>query len=67
MAYQLTLYEVPDAYKLWTGRFDETQVIPPQQDEDDPHELSTSVYWKSADELAIRGADAVAKALAQVQ
>jgi hypothetical protein len=67
VAYQLTLYEVPDAYKLWTGRFDETQNIPPQRDEEDPLELPTSVDWKSADELAIRGADAVAKALLRVR
>ena len=67
VAYQLTLYEVPDAYKLWTGRFDETQVIPPQRDDEDPLELSTSVDWKSADEIAIRGADAVAKALLRVR
>jgi hypothetical protein len=67
VAYQLTLYEVPDAYKLWTGRFDETQVVPPQQGGDDPHDPSTSVDWKTADELAIRGATAVAQALAQVQ
>jgi len=67
VAYQVTLYEVPEAYKLWTGRFDETQVVLPPPDERDPGAPPTSVDWKSADELAIRGADAVAQALLRVQ
>jgi hypothetical protein len=65
VAYQLTLYEAPSGFKLRTLRFDETQTVPDAArgsgrgygDEE------TRVRFKSADEIARWGADAVADAL----
>jgi hypothetical protein len=62
VAYQVTLYEAPDAYKLWTGRFDETQSV--QRNTGAGYsERAPQIEWRSADEISLRGARAVADAL----
>ena len=65
MAYQVTLYEAPEGFKLWTARFDETQSVPPAGLENDTQEVEIPKRWLSAGEIAERGADAVAKSLAE--
>jgi len=67
VAYQVTLYEAPEGFKLWTARFDETQSAPPAKLQDEPHEVEIRKRWLSADEIARRGADAVAASLVESQ
>ncbi|MFQ5416935.1 MAG: hypothetical protein ACE5FL_07805 [Myxococcota bacterium] len=62
VAYQVTLYEAPDAYKLWTGRFDETQFVPPDSGNGDSGN-GPRIEWRSAEEISLRGARAVANSL----
>ena len=63
--YQVTLYGAPEGGKLWTARFDETQAVTLA----DPATASSSAEihgrWLSAGEIAQRGADAMAKSLAE--
>jgi hypothetical protein len=65
VSYQVTLYEAPEGGKLWTARFDETQAVTRA----DPATASSGAEvhgrWLSAGEIAQRGADAVAKSLAE--
>jgi hypothetical protein len=61
-AYQVTLYEAPEGFKLWTGRFDETQSVPPADLDGEPDD-EIQIRWLSAGELAQRGAEAVATSL----
>lgn len=65
VAYQVTLYEAPEGFKLWTARFDETQSVPPADLENGPPEAEIQERWLSAGEIARRGADAVAKSLVE--
>jgi hypothetical protein len=65
VAYQVTLFEAPDGFKLWTGRFDETQSAPPAGLESEPHDDEIRQPWLSAAEIARRGAAAVATSLAE--
>ena len=67
VAYQVTLYEAPEGFKLWTGRFDETQSEPPANLQSEPHEAEIGRRWLSAGEIAQRGAGAVAASLAEGQ
>jgi hypothetical protein len=67
VAYQVTLYEAPEAFKLWTARFDETQSAPPANLQSEPHEVEIGKRWLSAGEIARRGADAVAASLVESQ
>jgi hypothetical protein len=63
VAYQVTLYEAPEGFKLWTARFDETQSVPPADLESEPDDGGRQIRWLSGGELARRGADAVAASL----
>jgi hypothetical protein len=63
VAYQVTLYEAPEGFKLWTARFDEAQSVPPAGLESEPDDSEIQIRWLSAGELARRGADAVATSL----
>jgi hypothetical protein len=63
VAYQVTLYEAPEGFKLWSGRFDETQSVPPADLDGEPEDGEIQIRWLSAGELAQRGADAVASSL----
>jgi hypothetical protein len=65
VAFELTLYEAPSAFKLWTARFDETQSVPAATEKRGYGGAGPQVDWRSAQEIARRGAEAVAKALAQ--
>ena len=65
VAYQGTLYEAPEAFKLWTARFDETQSEPPANLQSEPHEAEILKRWLSAGEIAQRGAEAVAASLVE--
>jgi hypothetical protein len=67
VAFQVTLYEAPDAHKLWTARYDFTQVPPPQNTGSDAHDAVLKKRWMTAHEIAQRGTDAVAKALANLR
>jgi hypothetical protein len=63
VAYQVTFYEAPDGFKLWTARFDESQSLSPADPalEADGAEVRKRVL--SAGEIAARGAAAVARSL----
>ena len=65
VAYQVTLYEAPEGFKLWTARFDETQSVPPASPQSEPHDAEIQKRWLSAGEIARRGADAVATSLVE--
>jgi len=65
VAYQVTLYEAPEGFRLWTARFDETQSVPPAERTGEPDDLEIPMHWLSAGELAGRGADAVAISLVE--
>jgi hypothetical protein len=65
VAYQVTLYEAPEGFKLWTARFDETQTVPPAERAREPGDVEMPLHWLSAGELARRGADAVASSLVE--
>ena len=65
VAYQVTLYEAPEGFKLWTARFDETQSVPPASLESEPHDAEIQKRWLSAGEIARRGAGAVATSLVE--
>ncbi len=79
VAYQVTLYEAPEGLKLWTGRFDHTQVVTladelPEISSAQPSSAQPTAArsagaqrrerWLSADDIARRGAAAVARSLA---
>jgi len=63
VAYQVTLYDAPEGFKLWTARFDETQSVPPAGLGSEQGDTEIQIRWLSAAELARRGADAVATSL----
>jgi hypothetical protein len=63
VAYQVTLYEAPDGYKLWAARFDETQAASTADDGAEHQGVGFAKNWLSASEIARRGAAAVAKSL----
>ena len=65
VSYHVTLYEAPEGGKLWTARFDETQAVPPADPATTPSGAEVHGRWLSAGEIAQRGADAVAKSLAE--
>jgi len=65
VAYQVTFYAAPEGFKLWTARFDETQAVPPSDLGLEPRAAEIHGRWLSAGEIAQRGADAVAKSLAE--
>jgi hypothetical protein len=62
VAYQVTLYEAPDAFKIWTGRFDETQSVERNTGDGYAGDVP-QIEWRSAEEISLRGARAVADAL----
>jgi hypothetical protein len=64
VAYQVTLYEAPEGFKLWTARFDHTQVVMPVDEWPEVSSGQLNERWLSADEIAQRGAEAVARSLA---
>jgi hypothetical protein len=67
VAYQVTLYEAPEGFKLWTARFDETQSVPPGGLESESHDAEIQRPWLSAEEIARRGAEAVAESLIEIR
>jgi hypothetical protein len=65
VAFQVTLYEAPDGFKLWAARYDYTQPPPPEGGSgSDVHDAALRQRWLSANEIAERGANEVAQALA---
>lgn len=58
VAYQLSLFETPDGYKVWSARFDETQRV-----DVDAEVAVLSDFWLSAADIAKRGAVKVARSL----
>jgi len=67
VAFQVTLYEAPDGFKLWSGRYDYTQPPPQQQTGSSAHDAVLQKRWMTAQEIAKRGADAVAQALYELR
>jgi hypothetical protein len=59
VAYQMSLFETPDGFKVWSGRFDETQRV----DAGAGAAAELPGVWLSAPDLARRGAAAVARSL----
>jgi hypothetical protein len=64
VAFHLTLYEAPDAYKLWAARYDYTQPPPIETTGNMVHEAAIQRQWQTANEIAQRAVDEVAAALA---
>ena len=67
VAFQVTLYEAPDGFKLWSARYDYTQPPPQEESGSDFHDAALMKHWMTAHEIARRGADAVAQALADAK
>jgi len=67
VAYHVTFYETPDAFKLWSARFDETHDAPSPELRGADHAEETGIEWKSATQIARRGAAAVAKSLSKTR
>jgi hypothetical protein len=67
VAFQVTLYEAPDGFKLWSARYDYTQPIPQEKSGSDLHDAALLKRWLTAHEIARRGADAIAQSLADAR
>jgi hypothetical protein len=58
VAYQMSLFETPDGYKVWSARFDESQRV-----DVDSEVAELPGFWLSAADIARRGAVTVARSL----
>ena len=67
VAFQVTLYEAPDGFKLWSARYDYTQPPPQEKSGSDIHDAVLLKRWLTALEIARRGADAIAQSLADAR
>jgi hypothetical protein len=67
VAFQVTLYEAPDGFKLWSARYDYTQPKPQEKSGSDLHDAALLKRWLTAHEIARRGADAIAQSLADAK
>jgi hypothetical protein len=67
VAFQVTLYEAPDGFKLWSARYDYTQPPPQEKSGSDMHDAALMQHWLTAHEIAQRGADAIAQSLADAR
>jgi hypothetical protein len=67
VAFQVTLYEAPDGFKLWSARYDYTQPPPQEKSGSDLHDAALLKRWLTANEIARRGADAIAQSLADAK
>jgi hypothetical protein len=63
VAFQVTLYEAPDGFKLWSARYDYTQPPPQEASGSSVHDAQMQKHWLTAHEIAQRGANAVARSL----
>jgi hypothetical protein len=64
VAFQVTLYEAPEGFKLWSARYDYTQPPPVASTGNALHDTALQKKWLTANEIAQRGTDEVAEALA---
>jgi hypothetical protein len=64
VAFHVTLYSAPEGHKLWAARYDYTQPPPVESTGSELHEAAMQKKWQTANEIAKRGADDVAAALA---
>jgi hypothetical protein len=64
VAFQVTFYEAPDGFKLWTARFEETQSVPAEDPGSETQGVEVRPRLLGAGEIAERGASAVARSLA---
>jgi hypothetical protein len=64
VAYQVSLFEAPDGFKVWSARFDETQA-PNDARGSGPEPVAGELppKWLSAVDVARRGAEALARSL----
>jgi hypothetical protein len=67
VAFQVTLYEAPDGFKLWSARYDYTQPPPQEKSGSGLHDAALLKRWLTANEIARRGADAIAQSLADAK
>ena len=67
VAFQVTLYEAPDGFKLWSARYDYTQPLPQEKSGSDIHDATLLKRWLTAQEITRRGADAIARLLADAK
>jgi len=67
VVFQVTLYEAPDGFKLWSARYDYTQPPPPEKSGSDLHDAALMQHWLTAHEIAQRGAEAIADLLADAR
>lgn len=65
---QVTLYEAPDGFKLWAARYDYTQPPPPETGStNETHDAVLRQRWLTAHEIAERGVNEIAQALADTR
>jgi hypothetical protein len=67
VAFQLSLYDVPNGEKVWAARFDETQSVVEPDLVRNPDDVTPPDPFLSADDIARRGAAALAEALASTR
>lgn len=67
VAFQVTLYDAPDGFKVWSARYDYTQPPPQEKSGSDMHDVEMLKHWLTANEIARRGADAIAQSLADAE
>ncbi len=67
VAFQVTLYEAPDGFKIWSARYDYTQPKPQEKSGSDLHDAALLKRWLTAHEIARRGADAIAQSLSDAR
>lgn len=63
VAFHLALYDAPEGQKVWAARFDETQSITEPDLVSNPDDVTPPDAWQSVDEIARKGAEAMADAL----
>jgi hypothetical protein len=67
VAFQLALYDVPNGEKVWAARFDETQSVVEPDLVRNPDDVTPPDPYLHADDIARRGAAALAEALASTR